>query len=252
MYDRKDFRSSKIHQLRVIHLYECDLNLLLGLYMREMEQHCKDNFLFNIGSKGGRPGLRSIDPVIVDVTQVEIAMITQQILVQFNNYATACFNRIMPHTLCLCLRLYQMPPEFTGLLRDLLRYATYAIKTANGVSEDTYSQSSDSPVFGLGQGSTVSATGWGKLVSIALYIHDKQRYRSQYSDPQGTFKTIIGMLGFVDNNNIFNTREKHESIAEVIKRTQHDAQLWNNILKATSGTLNLLKYFFQVITTQFT
>ena len=76
-----------------------------------------------------------------------------------------------------------MPPEFTGLLGDLLRYAKYAIKTANGVSEDTYSHSSESPVFGSGQGSTVSATGWGKLVSIALDMHDKQRYGSQYSDP---------------------------------------------------------------------
>ena len=59
----------------------------------------------------------------------------------------------------------------------------------------------------------------GKLVSIALDMHDKQRFESHYSDPQGMFKTIIGMLGFVDNNNISNTGEKHESIEDVIKRT---------------------------------
>ena len=60
------------------------------------------------------------------------------------------------------------------------------------------------------------------------------------------------MLRLVDDNNISNTGEKHESIEEVIKQTQHDAQLWNDILKATGGTLNLLKCFFQVITTTFT
>ena len=48
------------------------------------------------------------------------------------------------------------------------------------------------------------------------------------------------------------TGEKHESIEEVIKQTQHDVQFWNDILKATGGTLNLLKCFFQVITTSFT
>ena len=37
----------------------------------------------------------------------------------------------------------------------------------------------------------------------------------------------------------------------MIKQTQHDAQLWNDILKATGGTLNLLKCFFQIITTTF-
>ena len=134
-------------------------------------------------------------------------MITRRILVRFNNDATACFDRIMPHILSLCLRSYQMPAEFTGLLGDLLRYAKYAIKTANGVSDDTYSHSSESPVFGSGQGSTVLATGWGKLVSIALDLHDKQRFGSQYRDPEGVFTTIVGMLGFVDDNNISNTGE---------------------------------------------
>ena len=59
------------------------------------------------------------------------------------------------------------------------------------------------------------------------------------------------MLGFVNDNNISNTGEKHELIEGVIKQTQHDAQLWNDILKATGGTLNLMKYFFQVIATTF-
>ena len=72
----KDLESTKVHQLRVIHLYECDLDILLGLYMREMDQHCEDNYLFNKGSYGGWPGRRSINPVIVDVTQVKITMIT--------------------------------------------------------------------------------------------------------------------------------------------------------------------------------
>ena len=102
-----------------------------------------------------------------------------------------------------------MPAEFTGLLGDLLRYAKYAIKTANRVSKETYCHSTESPVFGLGQGSTVLATGWGKLVSIALDMHDKQRFGSQNSDPKGTFKTITGMLRFVDDNIISNTGGKH-------------------------------------------
>ena len=58
------------------------------------------------------------------------------------------------------------------------------------------------------------------------------------------------MLGFVDNNNISNTGG-NKSIKDVIKQTQHNAQLWNDILKAIGNTLNLLKCFFQVIATTF-
>ena len=106
---KKDAGSAKIHRLRVIHLYECDLNLLLSLFLRELDQHCEDNHLINKGTYGSRANRRAVDPVIVNVTQTEIAQITRTILVRFNNDATACFDRIMPHILSLCLRSYQMP-----------------------------------------------------------------------------------------------------------------------------------------------
>ena len=67
----KNQRFSKIHYLQVVHLYECDLNLLLGLYMREMDQYCKKNCLLNEGFYGGRPGRRSIDPIIVDLLKMK-------------------------------------------------------------------------------------------------------------------------------------------------------------------------------------
>ena len=110
-----------------------------------------------------------------------------------------------------------MSAQSTALLGDLLQYAKYTIKTANGVPKKKYSHSTESPVFGSGQGSTVSATGWEELVFIAFEIHDKQQFGSHYGDPEGFFTTIIGMLGFVNNNNISNTGGKHESMEDVIK-----------------------------------
>ena len=88
-----------------------------------------------------------------------------------------------------------------------------------------YSHSTQSLVFESGQESTVSATGWGKLVFKAFDMHNKQQFGSYYNDPEGLFKTIIEILGFADDNNISNTGEKYESIEDVIKRTKHDAQL---------------------------
>ena len=82
-------------------------------------------------------------------------MVTRRVLVRFNNDAIVYFNRIMSHILCLCLQSYLMPVKFTALLGDLLGYAKYAIKTANGKSNETYSHSKKSPVNGPGQGSTL-------------------------------------------------------------------------------------------------
>ena len=77
----KDLGSPKLHQLRVIHLYECDLNLLFGICFRKLQQHNEGNCRLNNGCYGGRANRRAIDPVIVDVTQTEIAMILRQALI---------------------------------------------------------------------------------------------------------------------------------------------------------------------------
>jgi hypothetical protein len=169
----KDSGIPRIHRLRVIHLYKCDLNLLFSLFFRELDQHCEDNCLISKGVYGCRRTRRAIDPVFIDVTQTEMAMVTIIPLVKFNNDATACSNRILVHLLNLCLRSYGMPKKLTKILGKLLRVARYAMKTGIGISKETYQHSEESPAFGSGQGSTASAQGWGEIVSVLFNIHDK-------------------------------------------------------------------------------
>ena len=77
----KDLGSPNLHQLCIIHIYKCDLILLFAICFRKLQQHNEDNCQLNDGCKGGRANRRAIDPVIVDVTQLEIAMILRQALI---------------------------------------------------------------------------------------------------------------------------------------------------------------------------
>jgi hypothetical protein len=52
----KDPGNPQIHRLRVIHLYEADYNLILGLKWRELVHHCEDNKLLHPSLYGARPG----------------------------------------------------------------------------------------------------------------------------------------------------------------------------------------------------
>jgi hypothetical protein len=215
----------RIHRLRIIHLYECDLNLLFSLFFRELDQHCEGNYLINKGVYGCRPNRRAMDPVFVDVTQTEISVVTRTNLVKFNNDATACFDRILVHLLNLCLRSYGMPKKLTKILGEVLRVVRYAIKTGIVISKETYQHSDESPAFGSGQGSAALAQGWGKLVSLLFDIHDKYGHGCKYADPWKLYSVIIGMLGFVDDNNITNNGEEWETINDVITRTHSQHQL---------------------------
>ena len=64
-----------------------------------------------------------------------------------------------------------MPKKLTKILGELLRVASYAIKTGIGILPETYQHSDDSPAFGSGQCNGASAQGWGKLVLIITIWH---------------------------------------------------------------------------------
>jgi hypothetical protein len=94
-----------------------------------------------------------------------------------------------------------MPKKLTTILGKLLEAAKYAIKTGIGISKETYQHSKESPAFGSGQGSGASAQGWGKIASNALDAHDKFGHGCMYEDPWKICVVILGMVGYVDDNN---------------------------------------------------
>lgn len=105
------------------------MNLLLGLFLRESDQHCEDNRLINKGTYGSRANRCAIDSVVIDVTQIEYSIVTRTPLVRFINNVTACFDRIMPHLLSLYLCEFQISKKFISILGILLEGAQYAIKS---------------------------------------------------------------------------------------------------------------------------
>ena len=68
----KEELNTKIHRLRVIHLYEADYNLLLGVKWRKLMHHAVDNKLLHNSQYGGIPGRDSITPVFITEMQYEI------------------------------------------------------------------------------------------------------------------------------------------------------------------------------------
>ena len=50
---------------------------------------------------------------------------------------------------------------------------------------------------------------------------------------------IIHILGFVDDNNLSNTDEKYETIRDILKKAQDDAQFWNNLITSSGASLEL-------------
>jgi hypothetical protein len=69
----KEPGNTKIHCLRVIHIYEADDNLLLGVKWRQLLHQAKDQGLINDGCYGSRPGREARIVVFMEIMQMEIS-----------------------------------------------------------------------------------------------------------------------------------------------------------------------------------
>jgi hypothetical protein len=103
---RKDSDSSKVHRLRVIHLYEADLNLLLGVKWRSLIHHCTDHSLLNSGRFGGLPGRDAMTPIFLEELQWETSRASRGSLLRMDFYASSCYDRIIPSIVSLAARSY--------------------------------------------------------------------------------------------------------------------------------------------------
>jgi hypothetical protein len=87
----------KIHRTRVIHIYEADYNLVLGLKWRVALYQAEALKQLNDGQYGSRPRRNAIDPVMIEELQFEISQASRRMLIQTNYDATACYDRIIPN-----------------------------------------------------------------------------------------------------------------------------------------------------------
>ena len=227
----KDPGCPKLYRLCVIHLYKCDLNLLVSFYFQKLQQHIEENNLLNKGCYSGQPKCRAIDPAVVDLTQIELAMVTRCLIIRCNNDLTQCFGCILCHLAQINNQAYELPLNMATILGKYLEEVIHYIKTGIGLSKQHYSHSTVSGVFGTGQGSVQSMYAWGMIVSRLIDFHNKLSHGAKYTDPTGKLKSIIiGMLSFVYDYNQSITGEKHEEISDLLQQAQQDMQLWNDLV----------------------
>ena len=86
----KDKDNVRLHCTRVIHIYEADYNLTLGIKWRAALYQAEALHELNEGQYGSRPHRNAVDPVLIEELQFEISRATRKMLVQTNYDAMSC------------------------------------------------------------------------------------------------------------------------------------------------------------------
>ena len=250
----KDVGNVKIHRLRVIHIYEADLNLLMAVKWRDLLRSVDAKSWINDNQFGARPGCEASALALYEELRNDIAFSTRRTMASVDNDADSCYDRMIPSLISLNNRAFGMPYQLTHLHGEFLRNARYRLRTAQGTSNQWYCHSNQFPIYGTGQGSGNSPVLWMLMSAILFDIYETRAHGACIQDPTGSMVTKLGITGFVDDTNTFINDwhpQRPGSTHTVLSKLQRDAQLWNDLLYTSGGKLELTKCSFHTITFEF-
>ena len=245
----KEPGNTKVHRLRVIHLYEADFNLLLGVKWRKLVHHAIDKHLFNEWQFGGLPGRDALTPAFLEELQWEITRASRRSFLRMDFDATSCYDRIIPSLASLAARSFGQHRTLCFIHARTLAEAKYHLKIGlGGVSEEFYQHCRLFPIYGTGQGSANSPVIWVMISSRLFDAYSSEAQGATFVRPDGKYRTKVFIIGFVDDSNsCTNQFENHDqNPTTLIKLATHDAQLWNDLLHRTGGALEVRKCMFHL------
>ncbi|KAI2503535.1 hypothetical protein MHU86_10917 [Fragilaria crotonensis] len=252
----KDPDNVRLHRTRVIHIYEADFNLALGIKWRIQMYQAEALAALNDGQYGSRPRRNATDPVFIEELQCEISRATRRSVVLINYDALACFDRMIQNAAMIVSRKFGVPLPVTQANAVTLERAEFRVRTELGLAPNGYVHSDSKPIYGTGQGSANSPAIWCFLSSCLMDAYDTTATPAVYYSPDESTSASLGLVAFVDDcngqANNFLAPGSDETLRDILVRTQKNAQLWNDLLHSSGGALELSKCSCQVLHWWFT
>ena len=261
----KKIDSFLLDKLRVIHLFEADYNLAIGLiFGRYMIHRACDQLAFH-SSQWGRPNRECEDVLMLKELSYQVACMSRTDIATFDNDATACYDRIVSRFALLCCRSYGAPPGACKMTAEVLDNVIHKIKTAYGISDESYYNHPGSPIHGIGQGSQDGPSLWGVDSSVLYKGVDRTSTgvtfvnptydvpRPWYSpEPVRALTSSRKLDGFIDDTTGWFNRMLKElrrrnillNIDELAAGMQADARNWQTFLDISGGKLAITKCLY--------
>ncbi|KAG7364866.1 hypothetical protein IV203_038069 [Nitzschia inconspicua] len=159
--------------------------------------------------------------------------------------ATSFFDYIIPNKASHAGCSFGQYRALCFLHARFLEEAQYIFQTKLGLSEKAYCHREPHPIFGTGRAANSPAI-WALMSSRLFDAHAKKAKGATFTSPDGSIKTQIFMVGFVDDsvNCINDFTNPSQDIVTLLHNAQHDTQLWNDLLDSSGGALEVRKSGF--------
>ena len=140
----------KIHRLRVIHLYEADQSTLWGEKWGKCLRKAVSDKTLNSGQFGGLPGRDCTSITFLEEVRLEYSNLTRFPFSNFDNDASACYDRIVCSIASLSGKKYGVNRDVIFVHAKTLEEAKFKLKTTIGISSSSYTHCVKFPLYGSG------------------------------------------------------------------------------------------------------
>jgi Reverse transcriptase (RNA-dependent DNA polymerase) len=243
----KDSTNKYLHQIRNIHIYEADYNLLLKLKWGEVVEAAEQNSLLHASQFGSRKSRRSVDPIISEIMMQESSRLNITPFIQVNYDAQACYDRIIPEDAFQLSYKYGVNNKIIELVQKVMSETKYFIKIGNTITDQFYTITLEYKLFGTGQGSGFSPHIWTLLSNELFQIYSEYSSGFEFNPPYSTSSSQIHITAYVDNINMHHTFSSKSTISNMIQKASVWAQRWNDLLYISGGQLPSTKCNFYAV-----
>jgi hypothetical protein len=166
------------------------------------------------------------------------------------NDAKACYDQIPENISNMSLLQEGLPLEIAKLHSQTFQSIEYQIKHKQGIGSHSHKHNHPAPIYGVGQGSTDASARWSFLSDALIRAFSSEAHDATIKSPMHTQTTNYKIQGFVDDTtNLF--KRHHTMAVFMILIAQHGAQLWERLLHASGGKLEIPKCTFSLFSWYF-
>jgi hypothetical protein len=169
----------------------------------------------------------------------------------FDNNAKSCFDWMIPNVVNMMAIQMGMIKEICRTHANLLEKVKYKIITMLGFLDNHYTNSKENPIIGPGQDGAASAHIWGIISLLMLEVMKRERNTA----PTSMVSIKWVMDAFVDDTTWWVNRflqqllstNKKQALQNTVQELQDSAQLWEKLLSASGGVLELSTCFYYIV-----